>query len=72
MQAQRSLIFTSFLVLCAIVSIVQTRSTSSSEAYRGRGRIEIAYRGSGRLEIACRGSGRVEIAYRGSGRVEAT
>lgn len=72
MQAQHSLIFTSFLVLCAIVSIVQTRSTSSSKDYRGSGRVEIAYRASGRIEIACRGSDRVEIAYRGSGRVEAT
>ena|GEM_PF-2337197 len=62
MQAQHSLIFTSFLVLCAIVSIVQTRSTSSSKDYRG----------SGRVEIACRGSDRVDGAYRGSGRVEAT
>ena len=60
MQAQHSLIFTSFLVLCAIVSIVQTRSTSSSKDYRGSGRLEVAHRGSGRLEIACRASGRVD------------
>ena len=50
MQAQHSLIFTSFLLLYAIVSIVQTRSTSSSEDYRGSGRLEIAYRGSGRVD----------------------
>ena len=72
MQAQHSLVLTSLIVLCAIVSTVQTRSPSSSEDYRGSGRIENAYRGSGRVEIAHRGSGRMEMAYRGSGRVDAT
>ena len=60
MQAQHSLLFTSLLMLSAIVSTIQTLTPSSSD-YRGSGRIENAYRGSGRVEVAYRGSGRVEV-----------
>lgn len=64
MQAQHSLLFTSLLVLSAIVGTVQTLTPppSSLSDYRGSGRIENAYRGSGRVDVAYRGSGRIDVA----------
>ena len=63
MQAQHSLLFTSLLVLSAIVGTVQTLTPPpSSSDYRGSGRIENAYRGSGRMDVAYRGSGRIDVA----------
>ena len=74
MQAQHSLLLTSFLVLCAIVITVQTQSSFSSEEedYRGSGRLGNAHRAGRCVEVVYRGSGRMDLAYRGSGRVDAT